>query len=114
MDAGRLGYLIKTADPVSPLVVLMTPAGVTDMPVPRPRLMVPSETPVFPASACMIAGGSVETAGVQAPPLAAIETDARLLTKLPICTTTGTKHPVTPSGIVKRMTSQAAIPGGTR
>src|SRR5437588_607718 len=48
MDAGRLGYLIKTADPVSPLVILMTPAGVTDMPVPRPRLMVPSETPVFP------------------------------------------------------------------
>src|SRR5258708_36947146 len=39
-----------------------------------------------------------------------MERVARLLTRLPICTTTGMKHPVTPSGIVKRMTSQAAIP----
>src|SRR5437870_12803851 len=101
MDAGRLGYLMKTADPLSPLTVLVTPAGVTDIPVPRPRLMVPIETPVFPASACMIAGGSVETAGVQSPPLGAIGTEARLLTKLPICTTTGTEHLVTPRGVGK-------------
>src|SRR5437773_9611603 len=68
MHAGRSGYLMNTADPLSPLTVLVTPAGVTDMPVPRPRLMVPNEIPVFPASACMIAGGSVETAAVQSPP----------------------------------------------
>jgi len=51
---------------------------------------------------------------VQTLPLSATDTVATLLTKLLAITATGTKHPVTPSGMVNRMTSQAAIPCGTR
>ena len=85
-----------------------------DMPVPRPRLIAPIETPVFPASCAVTSGGTVETAGVQTLPVAATDRVVTLLTKLLAITTTGTKHPVTPSGIVKRITSHAAIPCGTR
>src|SRR2546426_7307834 len=106
MDMGRFGYLRKTASPVSRLFVMVAPVADADTPVPRPRLMAPIETPIFPASCAVTSGGTVETAGVQAPPVAAIETVARLLTKLPATTTTGTKHPVTPSGMVNRITSQ--------
>src|SRR5262249_54590532 len=108
MDAGRLGYLTKVADPVSRLVVLRAPAAVKAMPVPRPRLTVPSDTPVFPANC----SGTVEIAGVQPAPPGSIEMVARLLTAVPACTTTGMKHPTTPFGIVKRITSQAAMPCG--
>src|SRR6478735_201863 len=114
MDAGRFGYLTKTASPVSRLFSMIAPVGLTDTPVPRPRLIAAMETPVLPASCAVTSGGTVETAGVQAPPPAATGIVARLLTKPPICTTTGTKHPVTPSGTVKRITSQAAIPCGIR
>src|SRR3989442_415828 len=104
MDAGRLGYLTKVASPVSRLLSLMAPVGLTDMPVARPRPNAAIEAPVLPASCRTSSGGSVLAAGVQAPPLASIEIVARLLTNLPICTTTGAKHPGSPSGVVKRRT----------
>src|SRR5947209_5649403 len=114
MDAGTLLILLKPARPVSLLFMLILPVGPSATSSVRPKPRDPSEIPVCPASRCVNSGGRVETAGTQAAPLGSIEIVARLLTKLPICTTTGIKHPVTPSGIVKRMTSQAAIPCGIR
>src|ERR1700681_1996279 len=103
----------KTADPVSVLAVLMVPAmgvpvGGTLIPISRPSEIDPNVPFVLPASCCVSAGGRIEVISrAQAAPLGSIERVARLLTRLPICTTTGMKHPVTPAGTVKRMTSQA-------
>src|SRR2546429_5455444 len=100
MDMGRFGYVRKAAPPVARLFVMVAPVADADTPVPRPRLMAPIETPIFPASCAVTSGGTVETAGVHTMPLAATDTVVTLLTKLLAITTTGTKHPVTPSGMV--------------
>src|ERR1700686_2216166 len=112
MDAGMFSA-IKVADPPSCLVVVMAFVfAFTAMPMVRLNVIDPHLTFGLPVSCCVRAGGKVEGIDVQAAPLGSMERVARLLTMLPICTTTGMKHPVTPAGIVKRMTSQAATPCG--
>src|SRR6266853_851402 len=89
MDAGMFSPM-KVADPVSCLVVLGFP---TAMPISRPSDIDPNLTFGLPVSCCVRAGGRVEGSNVQAAPLGSMERVARLLTMLPICTTTGMKHP---------------------
>src|SRR5437899_1775688 len=101
-DAGMPLICWKTAFPLSALVEAITPVGLCDVPKPRLRPMFAVETPVWVASCCVSAAGRVETGGAHTP-LGSIEIVARLLTTFPICTTTGTKHPEVPSGIVMRM-----------
>src|SRR3982074_700129 len=108
MDAGLFSAM-KVVGTLFCLVGLGFPAA---MPISRPSEIDPNLTFGLPESCCVSAADRVEGIGVQAAPLGSMERVARWLTMLPICTTTGMKHPVTPAGIVKRMTSQAAIPCG--
>src|SRR5216684_5704911 len=97
MDAGTFSPR-KLAVPMSLLVVLMAPAAVTDRPVLRPSPTDPNLTSGLPASCCVSAADRVDGIRVHAAPLGSIERVARLLTRLPTCTTMGMAHPVTPSG----------------
>src|SRR5579872_3903257 len=102
----------KVADPVSVVTVLTVPVTATLTLISRPSAIDPIVPFALPESCAETAAGRLEGSSVHAAPLGSIETVARLLTKPPICTTTGMKHPVTPGGIVNWMTSQAAIPSG--